>query len=70
MKITHKTDETVTIEMVHKQAFMIHALIREICFGAVLFHDEFNTRVGCPIEFVDKTGSELHGLLYEVGISD
>ena len=70
MKITDKTDETVTIEMAQKQAFMINALIREICVGAVLFHDEFDTRVGYPIEFVDKTGSELNDLLYEVGISE
>ena len=70
MKITDKTDKTVTIEMTHDQALMIKSTIGDRCFGGLLFHDEFATRVGYPRKIVGKIGSELYDLLYEVGISN
>ena len=70
MKITDKTDRTVTIEMTHKQALMINAFIRESCTGTELDYDEFDTRVGYPRKVVDNTGLELHNLLYEAGLSE
>ena len=75
MKITDKTDRTVTIEMTHKQALMINAFIRESCTGAELDYDEFDTRVGYPRKVVGEICSELHDLLcdddllYEAGVS-
>ncbi|PRA85903.1 hypothetical protein CQ054_10545 [Ochrobactrum sp. MYb29] len=68
MKITNKTDETVTIEMTHEQALMINALIRETCSGTPMF--EFDTRVGYPLKTVAKIGPELNELLYEIGVSE
>ena len=68
MKITDMTDKAVAIEMTHKQALMIRALIRETCSGTPM--DEFDTRVGYQLEVVKKLGSELQELLDEVEISD
>ena len=70
MKITDKTDRTVTIEMTHKQALMINAFIRESCTGAELDYDEFDTRVGYPRKVVGEICSELHELLCEAGFSE
>ena len=68
MKITDKTDKTVSIEMTHEQALMIKAFMRESCTGAVLDYEEFDFRVGYPRKVVGNIGSELYDLLYEVDI--
>ena len=70
MKRTDKTDKTVTIEMTDEQALMMKALVRESCSDALLYDDEFTTRVGYPRKVVGEIGSELDRLLYEVGISE
>ena len=68
MKITDKTDKTVTIEMTHEQALIIMAFIKECCSGGLLYDEEFDTRVGYPKKVVGEIGSELYDLLYEVDI--
>lgn len=68
MKLTNKTDHTVTFEMSHEEALMIMALVRETCAGTIMHG--FDTRVGHSPREVGKIGSALYELLDDVGITE